>query len=141
MPAVTVVVPVYALTPFKVSVLPPLLVSLPAVAPNPITPENAVLLVELTVRVFVPIVALPPPARFFTVWFAVMSSVVPAPTVTPLLVATESATDSLKVPAFTLVAPVYELATVSRVSVLPAPVLVSPPDPLIKPEKVVSFTD
>ena len=106
-PALTVVAPVYRLTPLRVRVPLPVLVNPPAVPPNPMTPENVLPLVSLSVRVLLPRVTLPDPDRFLTVWLVVISSVPDAPTATLLLavMASPAAVPRVSTPPVTLVAP------------------------------------
>ncbi len=98
-----------------------------------ITPEKVVdVLFPPVVRVPVPSVTLPTPAREPIVSAKLFrSKVAPPATTTALVLAMRLAAPSCKVPTLMVVAPVYELLP-ERVRV-PAPFFVSPPVPLMTP--------
>src|SRR6202011_3180446 len=119
--------------PVSISVPLPILVRLPV---PEIVPENVVLVLSLpVVSMAEPSVALPAPASEPMVWLKLLRSrVAPLATVNALNGENALTTPACSVPALTDVAPVYVLLPDS-VSV-PVPILVSPPGPLIAPERV-----
>ncbi len=120
-PTEMVVDPVYRLLPLTVSVVPPGPVS--ATAPRPVMePEKVELDVSLTVRVCVPRVTDPDPAKAWTVAPAVVFEMSSSPgevTVTALEVATEPVPERESVPCVIVEGPVKVLVPVNVITLGP----------------------
>src|SRR6202011_3961198 len=119
--------------PVSISVPLPILVRLPV---PEIVPENVVLVLSLpVVSMAEPSVALPAPASEPMVWLKLLRSRgAPLAPVNALTGESALTAPACSVPALTDVAPVYVLLPDSVI--VPVRILVSPPGPLIAPDKV-----